>query len=270
MNLTEVMKRVEKLTIDNSPAILTAFGVTGTLATAYLTGKATFKAANLIEEEKYRQDIAEKGHPLSNRDKLELVWKTYLPPALAGSLTVGAIICANRIGSKRAAAMAAAYTISEKAFSEYKEKVVEKLGEKKERAYRDEVAQDRVDRNPIGRNEVFVTGGGEVLCYDTYTGRYFYSAMETLKKAENDVNFQVLNQDYATLNDFYANIGLAMTKVGEEIGWTVDQILQIEYSTTISEDNKPCMVIDYTVTPVRHNLRPASVKSMPLRTVPQV
>lgn len=255
MNFAELLKRAEKLTVDNSPAILTALGVTGTLTTAYLTGKATFKAAKIIEDEQFRLNLHNQGHDLERKEKLALVWKTYLPPALAGSFTVTAIICANRIGNKRAAAMAAAYSISEKAFSEYKEKVVEKLGAQKEQKARDELAQERVDRNPVGKQEIYITGGGDVLCYDLYTGRYFQSSMESMKKAMNEVNLQVINHGFACLNDFYAGLGLALTKIGEEVGWDLEKPLEITFSTTMSDDDRPCICIDYIVVPIRGRCR---------------
>lgn len=251
MTLTELLQRAEKFAVDNSPTILTTIGVTGTLTTAYLTGKASFKATRLIQEEQFRLNLHNKSHELEPREKAQLVWKVYLLPVGTGAFTIAAIVCANRIGNRRAAAMAAAYTISEKAFSEYKEKVIEKLGEKKEQTYRDEIAQDRVDRDPVGKTQVVITGGGEVLCYDVYTGRYFLSSMETLKKAMNDVNLQIINHNYATLNDFYVALGLANTKIGEEVGWSLERPLEIEYSTTMSDDDRPCIAVDYIVVPIR-------------------
>lgn len=255
MDIANLLKRTEKLTVDNSPAILTAVGVVGTITTAYLTGVATFRAAEFLSEEALAPLWKDKNTPLSMTDEFKLVWKFYIPPVTSGLVTVTAIIYANRIGNRRAAAMAAAYTISERAFSEYKEKVVDKLGEKKERAVRDELAQDRVDRSPVGKTEVIVTGGGDVLCYDVYTGRYFSSSMETLKKAQNDTNYQVLNDTYASLNDFYSRIGLATTKTGEEIGWNNDHQLELLFSTTMSDDSRPCISIDFNVSPVRDYYR---------------
>src|SRR5690349_16488674 len=157
MNLPLIFKRAEKLAIDNSPALLTAIGVAGTLSTAYLVGKASFKAAALIEQEQARLNLFEKSHPLENKEKLQLVWKEYAPAIATGALTISCIIGANRIGSKRAAAMAAAYSLSEKAYAEYRDKVVEKIGEKKEQAARDELAQDRVNANPVSTNNVIIT-----------------------------------------------------------------------------------------------------------------
>lgn len=250
MTLIEIAKRAEKLAVDNSPAILTAIGVTGTITTAFLTGKASFRAGEIIANEEYKQNAYAKNRSLESKEKFVLVWKEYIPAVGTGVLTLVCIIFANRIGNRRAAAVAAAYTISEKAFSEYKEKVVERLGTPKEQKIRDEVAQDRVDRNP-GGHDIVVTGGGEVLCYEAFTGRYFKSDMETLKKGQNDLNYTILNDGYASLSDFYNKIDLPTTSFSEEVGWTSDKLLELNFSTVLSEDGRPCISIDFMTAPIR-------------------
>lgn len=250
MTLTRLAKQGEKFVADNSPAILTGMGVVGVVSTALLTGKATFKAAELIREREFG-DNADRVNVLETKDRALLVWRLYIPAASTGLLTATAIIGANRIGTRRAAVMAAAYSMSEKAFTEYKDKVVEKIGENKERDIRDSVAQDRVARNPVDNQQVIVTGGGEVLCYDTWTGRYFQSSMEALKKAQNDVNYQVLNNYYASLSDFYDKVGLSRTKNSDDFGWNSDDLLELYFSTTMSDDDRPCISVDFRVEPIR-------------------
>lgn len=251
MTLSKVAKQVEKYVVDNSPSILTALGVTGTLTVAYLTGKATFRAAEVLATERVRRDLYNDDSDLSFRTKVEHTWKLYLPAAVTSASTVACIIYANRIGTKRAAAMAAAYTISERAFGEYKDKVVEKLGEKRERAARDEIAQDRVNSKPVSGQQVIITGNGDVLCLDLPTGRYFRSNVETLRKTENDINQQTLHDDYTPLSDFYSLLKLTATPFSEEVGWTWEKLLELDFSTAMSEDNQPCIVINYSVVPIR-------------------
>jgi len=249
MDIGRFLKRAEKLTIDNSPALLTAFGIVGTLSTAYLTGKATIKAVRLHDEELSRTRETE---PLPEfKDVVKLVWKFYIPPAITGVFTIVSIVGANHINSRRATAMAAAYSISERVFSEYKEKVVEKLGEKKEQTIRDEVAQDRVLKNPVNDNTVIITDKGEVLCYDHFTGRYFKSSMESLKQAENDINYQILHDGYASVSDLYYQLGLPATSFSEEVGWNQDRLLKLIFSTVMSEDGRPCISIDFDLHPNR-------------------
>lgn len=260
MKIMQIVKLVEKIAIDNSPLILTGIGVAGTLSTALLTGKATFKAAEILEEERKERNQSV-GFGIRNdvdfpiREQIRAVWPLYIPAAGTAALTITCIIVANRIGTRRAAAIAAAYTVSEKAFEEYREKIIEKLGANKERAARDELSQDRMDRNPASKNEVVITGGGDVLCYETYTGRYFRSSMEDIKKAQNDLNYRIINSTYASLNDFYDLLGLDHVSIGEEVGWSSDKLLDIYYSTTISDDQKPAISIEFRVQPVRDYFR---------------
>jgi hypothetical protein len=190
------LRRVEKLVADNSPTLLTALGVTGTISTAVLAVRATFQAADLIYNERDRQDLMELGHPLDRKEEFQLVWKVYIPPVASGVVTIVCIIMANRIGHRRAAAVAAAFTVSQEAFEKYREKVVEKIGDKQERAVRDDVAQDQVRKDPPSR-EVIITGNGTVLCRDAFSGRYFESNVETISKAINDLNQQILGIGYS-------------------------------------------------------------------------
>lgn len=248
--LMRIAKQAEKFAADNSPMILTAIGVAGTVTTAVLTGKATIKAVRIVDDWEY----AGEGLPTKETDvktKVGLVWKTYVPPAVVGTLTIATIISANQIGTRRAAAMAAAYTLSERAFSEYREKIVEKIGENKERSARDDIAQDRVTKFPISAAEVILTGNGNVLCFEKFTGRYFHSDIETLKKAMNDLNYRVNNQYYASLSDFYDLIGLDHTTMSDDLGWNSDELCELVFSAVLSEDGRPCMVMDYQVVPIR-------------------
>jgi len=245
MNWSGLVKSAQRLAVDNSPAIMTAIAVGGTLTTVFLAGKASFRAAELLSEE---------SPHLDTREKAELVWKLYIPAAGTAVLTVTAIIMSHHISSRRTAAMAAAFTISEKAFVEYKEKVIDKIGDKKEQAVRDEIAQDRLNRNPAGQQLVIV-GGGDVLCYDAYIDRYFNSSMETLRKAQNDINFQVLNDHYASLSDFYDILGLPHAQVSENVGWNLDKELDLKFTTGMSTDNRPCIVISFEVSPAGTRFR---------------
>ena len=187
MSLSDLAKNVEKFTVANSPAILTGVAVAGTVTVAVLSGKASYKAAQLIAEAELprleQATLTGEDWELEAVEKVKLVWMLYIPAAGVCITTIVAMIAANQIGTRRTAAMAAAYTVSERAFGEYREKIIEKIGPKKEIDARDEIAQERVDRNPVS-NSLVVVNDREVLCFDQHSGRYFNSDMETLKKAE--------------------------------------------------------------------------------------
>ena len=257
MDFGALAKRAGKIARDNSPAILTAIGVTGVVTTAYLTGKATFKAAEILNQEHIKRfdeaDVTgEDIKPIELQEKFELVWKLYIPAAGSAVMTANAIIFANRIGNRRVAALISAYNISEKAFEEYREKVLEKMGPKREQTVKDEIAQDRVNKNPVSKSQlVVIQNGGTTLCMDLHSGRYFNSDMETIRKAVNDLNSQVINESYASLTDFWDRLGLPRTAESDEIGWSTDRLLEVDYSATLDEHGKPCMTIGFRASPIR-------------------
>lgn len=247
--LSDIFRRAEKLVIDNSPLLLTAVGVTGVIATAVLTGDATLKAAQLITNEQFPLDVTQPTVELDAKERIALCWKLYIPAATTGAFTIAAIVGSNRIGTRRAAGLAAAYSLSEKLAQEYKDKVVSTIGAKQEEAIRADIAQDRVTKNPP--SEVIFIATGNVLCHDQYSGRYFQSDREAIRAAVNNVNAKVLNSYYASLTDFYNELGLESTAASEEVGWNSDRLLEVQFTTAMDPDGRPCLSLGFRVDPIR-------------------
>jgi Family of unknown function (DUF6353) len=254
--LNDVKQKAAEFASNNATTLLTAGGVVGTVATAVLTGRATFKAAEIIAIERAERQVEELGEPdfdtplpqLSTKEKVWKVWPLYIPPVLTGTATVTSIIMANRMSAQKAAALAAAYGLAERNLSEYKEKVTEKLTGPKKTAIDDELAQDRVNRTP--GHDTIIIAEGEVLCFDEPTGRYFKSTMENIKAAVNTTNAEILNHDYARATFFYEELGLPATTWTDDVGWNRDQLLELKYSSVLSPgDNKPCISIDFQYLP---------------------
>ena len=242
-----LIKTIRSGLAKHSPAILTALGITGMIGTTVLAVKATPKALDLIENKKKELD----------KDKLTVVetvkatWKCYVPAAITCATSAACLIGASSVHTKRNAALATAYKLSESALIEYRDKVVETIGEKKEQSVRDAIAKDHVEKNPVTNNEVIITDKGYTLCYDELSGRYFYSDIEKIKKAANELNRQMLNDMYVSLNELYYELGLEGTKLGEQMGWNVDRgLIDLKFSATVSADDRPCIVLDYRVPPM--------------------
>lgn len=251
--LAQHANKVKFLLDDHSTTILSAAAVGGTVATAVLTGRSTIKAVDIIEKKKEELEenlkFPEVKLEISKVDKVKWVWRQYLPPVATGVLTITCIVMANKISSKKIAALTIAGGISERALTEYKEKVVEKLGPKKEQDLRDEIAQDRVKATPLNSN-VMVIGDGEVMCYDMLTGRYFKSNMEAIKSAENKINYELLHSMHCSLSYFYDEIGLEPTTYTDMVGWNSgNSPVEVKVSTVLSADNKPCLALDFNKPP---------------------
>jgi len=249
MTFQTLASSAQKMIGDNSPLILTGIGAAGVITTAILTGKASIKATRVLDVYRYDQDPKAEMF-ITKKQAAGHVWKLYIPPVATGIVTVGAIIMANRIGTRRAAAMASAYVLSQEAFLEYKDKVVEKLGESKERAIHDDIAQDRVNANPVTEHSIVVTDGGNSLCYESLSGRYFNSSMEEMKAAQNNLNHHILRHQYASLTEFYDLLGLDRTGLSDDIGWSSDEMLELTFTSTIASDGRPCLVMQYQVAPL--------------------
>ena len=228
---------------DNSPTILTAFGVVGTISTALLTGRASYTAAQVVMHKE--ADLKREQDPLTFKEKATLVWTLYIPAGVSGVITVASIVTASQVSANRTAAIATAYSVSEKAFAGYKEKVVEQLGERKEQKVRDEIVQEQVAQKPPSGSQLVIIDGSKMLCFESYTGRYFHSDVETIKKAQNEINSTVINELYASLSDLYYLLGLPKTSESDNLGWNSDKLLEIEFTSVLSEEDKPCLALTY-------------------------
>ncbi len=254
MKFSHLVSRLGKTVNDNSPLILTGIGVGGVVGVALLTGKATFKAVEVLEDyytkpgyikEEYRREA-------TLWQKTKIVWPLYIPAAATAGLTITAVVMANRIGTRRAAAMAAAYAISQESFQEYREKIIDKIGEGKERKAREEIDQEHINRTDFSNTTVVVPGDLAVDFLDDYSGRPFRSTMEDVKWAINKINDRINHQVYASLNDLYSELGLDNIPVGEELGWT-NQLVEPVFTTGVTTDKhpRPCYVLRFQVKPTR-------------------
>lgn len=232
----------------HGPEILTGLGVIGMFSAAVMSATATPKAVKLMDERKKELETEE----LTAAQTVKTVWKCYIPAAVTGAVSAACIVGASSVNLRRNAALAAAYTLSETAFNDYREQTLKAVGEKKEEEIRDMVAVKSRERCPVKDREVIVTDKGNSLCFDMSSGRYFTSDIESVRRAVNTINEAMINDPcgYATLNDFYDEIGLKHTSVGDRLGWCIGRNLYVNFTSDIAEDGRPCLVIGYKV----HNL----------------
>ena len=245
-NITNIIKGIKASISRHSPEILTGIGIAGMVTTTILAVKATPKAIKLIEAEKRAKHV----NALSPVDTIKTVWKCYIPAAMTGVSSIACLIGSNAINAKRNAALTTVYTLSEMARNEYKEKVIETIGEKKERTIKEKVDAERIKKDPVSKKEVIITEKGTTLCYDHVFGRYFKSDIDLINRAMNKINREIVINMYASLNDFYAELGLSPVEMGYDLGWNIDDgTIEIEPSSQLADDGTPCLVIDYSVSP---------------------
>lgn len=258
-SVTKFIKTVKRGFGKRSPEILLGIGIASGITATVLAVKATPKAMELLaeaEKENINRQIKE-GVPgpevkngLPSAQVVKTVWKCYIPAAISGAASIACLLGSHSVNAKRNAALATAYKLSETALNEYREKVVEEIGEDKEKVIRDKVSQKHLDEKPVSKNEVIITGNGKQLCYDGISGRYFESDIQTIRAAVNKINETMVYEMYVALNDFYNEIGLSNTDMGDELGWNLDDgLLEISYGAMVADDGRPCITLDYHIAP---------------------
>lgn len=248
-SVTSFLNTAKRTVSKHSPEILTGLGIAGMLSTVILAVKATPKALQIIDDIK----TGENKEHLTPVETVKATWKCYVPAATFGAVSTVCLIGAVSVSSRRYAALATAYKISETAYNEYREKVVETIGEKKEETIKDAINKDRIEKNPVTTNDVIVTGTGKTLCYDHLSSRYFESDIDKIKRAENELNKRMLHEitGSVSLNEFYDEIGLSRTPLGESMGWNAMRgLIDIHFGSQIADDGRPCIVIDHNVDPI--------------------
>jgi hypothetical protein len=249
-----------------TPQILTGLGVVGMIKTAKMAYDAGPKGKTIMEAKK--QDLKD-CDPRDKEAKMAVYGeavKEMVPvigPVIAmGAVTSACIIGSDRASSKRIAALSAAYSVTEAAFKDYKEKTVEMLGEKKAQNIREKISKDKVAKNPPTEQDMAqnngnvytIVGDNTCLCMDSYSGRYFHSNAQRIGSAINKLSSDIQSEMYISLNEFWDELNspeLPRTKMGDDLGWNIDDCtkgrLPISLNAVLTPDDQPCLCVDYDV-----------------------
>lgn len=257
--VSKIYDTAKKQADKHSPEILAGLGIAGFFTSIILAIKVTSKAKNDIEEarnDKYLTQI-EDGYDavlddveLTPMEVVKATWKDYLPVVGTTAASTLCIIGSVTTSNRRTAVLATAYKLAEESAAEYRAKVVETIGEKKEQKIREDIAQDRINNNPPQTTQVFITNQGNALCYDSYSGRYFKFDIDKLKKVNNEINERLLMENAVSLNELYLEWGLDGIDMGYEIGWSNENgLIDFQYTSKLTKDDEPCLVISFSPMP---------------------
>ena len=240
-----IIQRAQETLIRRAPEILTGVGVAGMATATVLAVRATPKAIKSIEERKK----ALKKDKLTVRETIQAAGKHYIPAAVSTVAGAACIIGASTTSSKRNAALATAYSLAETTMHEYRDKVLEVVGEKKEKEIRDAVDCETVNRIPPTPSEVAIAeGNGKTLCCDATFGGYFYSDRASIERAVNRLNRSMTtsSERYISVNELFSEYGRANTDVGDRLGWNVDRgLIDAEFSSQLVDGTTPCLVVHF-------------------------
>jgi hypothetical protein len=245
-----ILSTIRPFLSKHEPEILMSMGICGLIFSTVWGVKATVQATKMVEKKE-----SDTNKKLGVKDIVATTWKLYIPVVASMIVSVPCIIASDRVSSKRYAAMATAYTLSETALQEYQDKAKEIVGEKKDKEIKEAISKDNVDKTYTGNNQIIMTGDGDSLFFEPLSGRYFKSNWNTISKAANELNATAMSsmEGEISLNDWFEALNLPRTDIGDSIGWDIKfgpkHLIDIEISSHITKDNIPCGAIAYNNQP---------------------
>lgn len=158
-----------------SPTALTWIGAIGVVATAVLSAAATPKVLRDLDAA-----TDEKGETLTPLETVRVAAPSYIPAAISGLTTLACIFGADTLNKRRQAALMSAYVVLDNAYTEYRNRVKEKLGEETDAQIIEEIEKDKLSDHET------------LLFYDMHLGEYFESTVE-LVKMEGGMECYIVN-----------------------------------------------------------------------------
>lgn len=256
VKLTEMVEKAELFTRRNSPAILTGFAIVGLISTAVMAYKAGRKADVILKEKKRDMRDIRPGDTAAKRavtkETVKELAPIVAPVIIMGAATGACVIGAQSVSNRRIAALSAAYTLSETTVKSLTSKTEELIGERKLQTIKDAVVKDKLDKTAIpSEDKIIVTGNGNVLCKDSYSGRFFYSNAEKIRQAACTLSMNVFSDMYVALNEFYDLLGLEHIPLGDDLGWNADDLtgsgIPVTITALVTDDGRPCLCVEYDV-----------------------
>ena len=245
-----VIDNVKSNLSKNSPVILTSISVVGVIGTAVMASRDTLNASAVIAL------YNEENPDATTKDRLLKIAPCYIPTAIVAGTTIACIIGNHKVNAGHIASYASAYGLAQEAASRYRDNVLKVVSEedakKIDDAYGKELAEAKIAKAP----ETIETIGSEdpyshkELCYDVLSGRWFHSDVETMRRIQNDINRDIINNMWAPLNMFYYSVGLPAIGIGEELGWSVDDMMELKFMPGITDNGKPYIIIDHEHNPI--------------------
>ena len=240
-----------------SPEILVGAGVIGGVASAVMACKATLKVNEVVEEHQHNiekihvaaeKGITEAGKEYTEEDcKKDLtiayvqtgvkLAKNYAPAIAVGTLSVASILTGHNMMRKRYLATAAAYSILDKSFKDYRGRVIERFGKELDQELRynikakevEEVVVNEDGSESVVKKTVNVVDPNDVDDFSRiwYEGNPGWTKdpernLLYLKNVQRWLTEKLHAQGYLFLNDAYEALGFNRTKHGQIIGWVYD------------------------------------------------
>lgn len=238
----------------HSPEILIGVGCIGVVTSTVMACKATTKLSGILEDAE--SQIGEINKVMENEDimkaydyteedgkkDLTIVYaqtglklvKLYAPAVVVGALSLGCIIKSHDILKKRNVAIAAAYSTISKGFKDYRDRVIDRFGERIDYELKHNIKATEIEVTEVDENGEEVTTKKTVDVADSHAltspySRFFDESSRHWKKnPAYNLDYLLCTQEYfnkvvpyrdVVLNEVYRKLDIPETDEGMVIGW---------------------------------------------------
>lgn len=239
--ISKVISRQALISKKNAPQILFGAGVVGSVASTVLACRATLKLHEVLDEiendVKIAKDLDDVRYSEQDRKKdLTLIYarsigkmgRLYAPSILLGAASIGALTKSHNMLNERNVAVTAAYAAVDKAFREYRERVVEKYGEEQDQEFRYDTEEVTVINEKGKKSTVVRAGPNAHSMYARFFDPYSTSWSKEpeynlifLRCQQNWANDLLKARGHVFLNEVYDMLGLSRSNAGAVVGWVV-------------------------------------------------
>ena len=240
----------------HSSALYTAVGVTSGFGSVISGIAVTPENVRKLDNEKAERERL--GYPqMTLWEIVKMVGPSYIPCILLFGTSAACFILNTLKAERKIATLAGLYSMSEKSFEEYRNKVRDMFGERKEAKVRDEVASDKA-KLAAGNTVAYIyTGDGNYPCLDAWSNTKFRSSQLAIERARVEVLDRLRNEMYISLAEVYDEMNLPLRRDQNnrvlidysDIGWKDSDDLQFIYTYTCDNTGEPMMVITFSPSP---------------------
>ena len=237
----------------HSPEIFMVAGIAGTVASTVMACKASTKANELIKEAKetvnnihvcaenkpneYTEQDVNKAITIAYTQTGVKLARLYAPAIALGTVSIASIVLGHNILKKRNIALAAAYTVVDKGFKDYRKNVVERFGKEIDKELRYNIKAKEIDVETVNENgeTVFTKEiiheaenvGSDYSRFFDETSCYYKKDPEYnlmfLRHQQDWANEKLKSQGYLFLNEVYDMLGFQRSRAGQVVGWVYDK-----------------------------------------------
>ena len=230
----------------------------GTILTIISVGSTVYALYRAVKDAPRYKEILDQANEegASSTEKVKRLAPVAAPMIISAAVSIGSQIGMHKVATDAVNGLAAMQTLYNgvaAAKDEYVAATEKVVGPEKTKEIREAIAKEHAPSYDGSgyADRIYVTGHGNDVFYDAWSGRYFYSDVNYVKKCINDINYQLMNDMFVSLNEFYGYLDLPPIDAGRNTGWNTDHgQIDIDITASLDENDKPYTVISFRREPM--------------------